>query len=99
MWRGGHRQALLAGALNQCEETSLDGAAARTCGQVCARTGISDVFDTSVAVGAADFARHSDKVVATSDPGDIAALVQAVGAPAGIAVALRRLLGLRLGLR
>lgn len=79
-WRGGRRQALLSRALGHCDEVVLDGAMARACGRLCARTGTSDVIDASVAVTAAELARYEHTVVATSDPGDITELTAALNA-------------------
>lgn len=73
-WRDGRRQVLLIKALANCEEVTLDGAAARAAGVLCRRSGSADVIDASVAVAAEGLARYSEVVVLTSDPEDIALL-------------------------
>ena len=80
-WRGGRRQALLARALMHCEEFVLDGAMARACGRLCARSHADDVIDASVAVAAAQLSHYHRTVVATSDPDDIQALTATLSDP------------------
>ncbi len=78
-WRGSPRQASLAKALKLCDEVALDGQIARDAGTLCAKTGTADVIDASVAVTAAQAARHDDVSVVTSDRRDIGPLLDALG--------------------
>lgn len=74
-WRGGSgRQALLARALGFMEVAPLDEALGRTSGVLLARAGASDVVDAAVVALCDD-----DDVIYTSDPDDLAALVDAAG--------------------
>src|SRR5436190_12869050 len=75
-WRGGaQRQAQLARAVNQMEIAPLDEPVARAAGVLCGVTSTSDVVDASVALAAA----HPDTTaVCTSDPDDIARLLEAL---------------------
>lgn len=75
VWRGGGRQARLAGALPGLEVESLDVGWSRRCGQLLARSGGSDVVDAGVALLAVD-----GDVVLTSDVADLARLLGATGA-------------------
>lgn len=72
VWRGGPRQARLAKVLNSAEVTvpPLDHHIARLVGEVCARTGATDVVDVHVAV----HARAHRQAIVTSDPDDFAAI-------------------------
>ena len=83
-WRDGTRQARLSQAIKMCDEVPLDGQIAREAGTLCGQTGTTDVVDASVAVTAARAARQADVGVVTSDPGDIAPLLDALGASARI---------------
>jgi hypothetical protein len=83
-WRDGRRQALLARALQHCDEVALDGTVARAAGLLCRRTRTNDVIDASVAVSAAALARHDEVVILTSDPGDISVLISELGVPSRI---------------
>ncbi len=71
-WRGGPRSAPVARMLDASQVDQLDEGRAKEIGVRLAASGTSDVADGHVAVLAA--ARQA--VVATSDPGDIAALAQ-----------------------
>lgn len=75
-WRGGPRSASVGRLLDACVVDGLDEARAKEIGVRLGARGGSDVADGHVAVVAA--ARKA--AVATSDPGDIAALADA-GAP------------------
>jgi hypothetical protein len=77
-WRDGARQALLARALQHCDEIALDGALARASGILCGQTGTADVIDATVAVTAAGLARAGDVVIVTSDPSDLRRLRDAL---------------------
>ncbi len=75
VWRGGGgRRALLARALQTVEVVPLDERLGRRAGVLLARSGSSDAIDAAVAV----LAVHGDRIV-TSDPGDLATLVDASG--------------------
>lgn len=73
-WRGGARQARLAGFLSARRDGPvlhpLDGTMARAAGELCGRTGIADVIDASVVLCARQHGHH----VVTSDPRDLARL-------------------------
>lgn len=73
-WRGGARQARLAGFLGTRRDGPvlhpLDGIVARAAGELCGRTGSADVIDASVVLCARSHGHH----VVTSDPGDLAGL-------------------------
>jgi predicted nucleic acid-binding protein len=69
-WRGGPRSAPIARLLDACVIDSLDERRAKEVGVRLAARGTSDVPDGHVAV----VATSRKAVVATSDPGDIAAL-------------------------
>lgn len=71
VWRGGGRQARLAKFLAAPDVTcvALDSLTARAVGELCARTGASDVVDGHVAW----HARRHGLAVVTSDPDDITA--------------------------
>ena len=79
-WRDGRRQVLLARALQNCEESALSGQIARSAGELCGRTGTSDVIDASVAIEAAEASRQSDVVLFTSDAEDMRLLLSALNA-------------------
>ena len=73
-WRGGVRQARLAGFLgarrNGPRLHPMDGTVARASGELCGRTGTADVIDASVVLCARSHGYHA----VTSDPRDLAAL-------------------------
>ena len=78
-WRHPDRQARLSSALKRCDEVSLDGSVARLSGQLCGRTGTSDVIDASVAVAVVDSSqRDLEVIVFTSDPEDLRNLLSAL---------------------
>jgi len=77
-WRDGARQALLARALQHCDEIALDGLLARASGILCGQTGTADIIDATVAVTGAGLARTGDVVIATSDPSDLRRLCDAL---------------------
>ena len=84
-WRDPGRQAQLSWALKRCDEIPLDGAAARSAGQLCGRTGTADVIDASVALAVADSERGGNEVVLlTSDTTDMYTLISALNTPARI---------------
>jgi predicted nucleic acid-binding protein len=68
-WRGGPRQAVLARFLNLPEVVFpvMDVAMARVVGDMCARSGHSDVVDVHVVMDA----RMNGHTVVTSDPDDL----------------------------
>lgn len=74
VWRGGPRQARLSQALHGIETRPLDDVLGRSCGELLATSGHSDVIDAAVALLAGD----GDEIV-TSDPRDLTALVAATG--------------------
>lgn len=69
-WRDPARQALLAGLVARRETTvaSLDGATAKACGTLLARTGHDDVIDAQVVLSAR---LHRAALIVTSDPSDL----------------------------
>lgn len=71
-WRGGPRQARVAGLLRDVHVTvpPLDDLTARAVGLVCGRIGHADIVDAHVALHAR---QHGHRVV-TSDPDDIRAI-------------------------
>ncbi len=73
-WRDPARQARLARALAGFLERSLDPSAARDCGLLLARSHTSDIADAAITL----LARDGDTVV-TSDPDDIAHLLDTAG--------------------
>ena len=79
------RQALLSRSLNRCDEVTLDGSAARASGQLCGRTGPSDVIDASTSVAVLE-ATHRDVDVAllTSDSRDMNVLLSALNISARV---------------
>ena len=81
-WRSGARQALLACALEHCDEVALDGPGARAAGLLCGQARTSDVIDASVALTAAGAARRGSTAVLTSDAPDIRALLSVLSSPA-----------------
>lgn len=81
-WRDGSLQALLARALRHCDELVLEGASARAAGLLCGRSESSDVIDASVAVAAAGISRSRAAAVQTSDPDDIAKLLDVLSSKA-----------------
>lgn len=83
-WRDGARQALLARALQHCDEIPLDGSLARASGILCGQTGTADIIDATVAVTAAGLARTGAVVIATSDPKDLRRLRDALQSHARI---------------
>jgi predicted nucleic acid-binding protein len=68
-WRDGRRQVRLARLLGSplCEVVALDDRTARSTGQLCGASRISDIVDASVAVTA----RQRRLRIITSDPADI----------------------------
>jgi hypothetical protein len=68
-WRDGRRQVRLARLLGSplCEVVALDDRTARSTGQLCGASRISDIVDASVAVTA----RQRRLRIITSDPSDI----------------------------
>lgn len=70
VWRGGARQALLARFLNLAvvEIDLLSAAMWRAAGEMCGRSGTSDVVDAAVVVCARACGANA---VVTSDPGDL----------------------------
>ena len=84
-WRNSNRQVLLARTLKLCEEIPLDGATARSAGELCGQTGASDVIDASVAVSVAESKLPNNEVVLlTSDTRDLQALMSALDSDARI---------------
>ena len=83
-WRDGARQALLARAINHCDEVPLDGLNARAAGLLCGQAATADVIDASVAIAAAGIARHNDVAILTSDPVDLAHLLDTLNIHAKI---------------
>lgn len=73
-WRDGARQALLARALQHCDEVALEGTSARAAGRLCSKTSTADLIDASVAIAAAVLSRAEHVVILTSDRDDIALL-------------------------
>jgi hypothetical protein len=78
-WRDPARQARLARALPGFLESSLDSPAARACGRLLALSESSDVVDAAIAL----CVEEGDTVL-TSDPVDIARLLDAVGVQARV---------------
>ncbi len=75
VWRSGTgRQALLARALRATEIVPVDEGLGRRAGVLLARSALDDAIDAAVAA----LAGHGDTIV-TSDPDDLAALVDASG--------------------
>jgi hypothetical protein len=77
VWRDPSRQARLVRALRGFVEYSLDPSMARECGRLLAQASTSDVVDAALVLLVED----GDTVV-TSDPGDIARLLDAAGTTA-----------------
>ena len=73
-WRGGSRQAQLAGLLAGCGVEALDDGQARSVGSLAARAATTDIVDVCVVEGAI---RRRDLVV-SSDPDDLRAIAAAV---------------------
>jgi hypothetical protein len=84
-WRDGARQALLARALKHCDEVPLDGSLARAAGILCGRASTNDIIDASVAVIGAARSRRGAVVIVTSDPGDLAHLIDVLDVRVAIA--------------
>ncbi len=84
VWRGTPQQARLNQALKQCRPIPLDENTARLAGQLCGRTGTTDVIDAIVAVVAHSALRHGEASVLTSDPEDISALLAVLGSTARV---------------
>lgn len=78
-WRGGP-QAELSRLLKGCEIVSDDETIARAAGRACALAATNDIVDAIVVVTAVT----QNGLVITSDKGDIAALVNAIGTSVGI---------------
>lgn len=75
VWRGGSgRQVNLARAMSAVEVVPLDDALGRRAGMLLGRAGLLDAIDAAVVA----LGTHGDQIV-TSDPHDIAALVEASG--------------------
>jgi hypothetical protein len=81
VWREPARQAKLARALRGFLEHSLGSTTARRCGSLLAQAGASDVVDAALVL----LVDGGDTVV-TSDPGDIASLLDAAGTRARLRV-------------
>jgi hypothetical protein len=81
VWRDPARQARLTRALAGFQERSLDPARARACGELLARSGTSDVADAALCQIA-----HDGDTVLTSDPHDLARLLDAAGRRARVQV-------------
>lgn len=79
VWRDPARQARLARALAGMLERPLDPAASRRCGELLARSQTSDIADAAVALLAGP-----DDVVLTSDPDDMAHLIDVTGSGARV---------------
>lgn len=77
VWRHGARQANVGRLLKGCHVEPLDQERARRAGELVGLAGVGDFVDAAVVLGAVT---RGDAVV-TSDPGDIAALADAAGAP------------------
>ena len=75
VWRDGAKQARLARLLKGVSVEPLDETTAKEAGILCGRSATSDVIDASVVAIAM---RHRAGIV-TSDPGDIAKLIDAYG--------------------
>ncbi|HEU0251201.1 MAG TPA: hypothetical protein VFR48_10800 [Solirubrobacteraceae bacterium] len=79
VWRDPARQARLTRALPGFRERSLDPLQARACGALLARSATSDIADAALC----QLAQDGDTVL-TSDPHDIALLLQAAGSRARV---------------
>jgi hypothetical protein len=79
VWRDPARQARLTRALPGFRERSLDPLRARACGALLARSATSDIADAALC----QLAQDGDTVL-TSDPHDIALLLQAAGSRARV---------------
>jgi hypothetical protein len=79
VWRDPARQARLTRALPGFRERSLDPLQARACGMLLAQSATGDVADAAVC----QIAQDGDTVL-TSDPHDIARLLQAAGTRARV---------------
>jgi hypothetical protein len=73
VWRGSARQARLGSALRLCTIASFD-PMAREAGELCGRTGTSDICDAHVALVASSIGGS----LYTSDPGDLNLLLAAL---------------------
>ena len=73
-WRGGSRQALLAGLLAGCDIEALDDGQARSVGSLAAHAATDDIVDVCVVEGA--LRRHD--LVVSSDEDDLLAIAAAV---------------------
>ena len=76
-WRDGSRQARLARALRLCDELPLDSPLARVAGSLCGAARTTDVIDASVAIAA--HAAERPSTIVTSDPSDLAHLLDHLG--------------------
>jgi hypothetical protein len=76
----GSRSAVIARVVRACIVEPVDEALARRIGELCARSGVSDVVEVSVVVGAASRRDH----ILTSDPRDLARIVAHVRGVAGL---------------
>lgn len=73
VWRGGSgRQSVLSRALGAVDVVALDDELGRRAGVLLARSGFVDAIDAALAA----LAGHGDQIL-TSDPGDLAVLVDA----------------------
>ena len=79
VWRDPARQAKLARALSGFLEWSLDPSAARRCGLLLAHSETSDIADAAIALLV-----HDGDTILTSDPQDMARLLDAAGTDAQI---------------
>jgi hypothetical protein len=79
VWRDPARQARLTRALRGFQERSLDSARARACGALLGQADSDDIADAALC----QLARDGDTVL-TSDPRDIAQLLQASGTRAHV---------------
>lgn len=75
-WRGGARQASLAGLLAMCRVEPMDEPHAKDVGVLAGESRHGDVVDVMVVEGAV---RRSDAIV-TSDPSDLRRVLEATGA-------------------
>jgi predicted nucleic acid-binding protein len=79
IWRGHPRQASLARLVKAVEAVPLDRSTALAAGRLLARSGTADVVDATLALTAGD-----DDLIYTSDPHDIARLVENLGVSARV---------------
>jgi len=84
VWRGTPQQTRLNQALKQCRPIPLDENTARLAGQMCGRTGTTDVIDAVIAVVAHNSLRYGEASVLTSDPEDFSALLAVMNSAARV---------------